>query len=58
VIVKVGDTPIADPDDLSAAINLLEPGQEVDIEIRRGDDTRTVSVKLEERPVGNLDRQP
>ena len=58
VIVKVGDTPITDPDDLSAAINLLDPGDEVELEIRRGDDARTVKVRLGERPLGDLDRQP
>ena len=58
IIVKVGDTPIRDPDDLSAAINRLLPGDEVEIEVRRGEDTRTVTVELGERPVGSLERDP
>ena len=58
IIVRVEDTPIRDPDDLSAAINALDPGSEIDVQVRRGDDTRTVQVTLGERPVGSLDREP
>jgi S1-C subfamily serine protease len=54
IITRVGDTDIANPDDLSAAISLLEPGTEVELEIRRDGDKRTVSVRLGERPVGTL----
>jgi S1-C subfamily serine protease len=58
VITKVGDTPIRDADDLSAAIALREPGEKVALEIHRDGDTRNVEVKLEERPLGSLQRRP
>jgi S1-C subfamily serine protease len=51
VITKVGGRPIANSDDLSSAIARFKPGQEADVEIHRGGETRTVKVKLDERPV-------
>jgi len=51
VITKVGDQPITNSDDLSTAIARFKPGQEADVEIHRGGETRTVKVKLDERPV-------
>ena len=52
VITKVGDQPITNSDDLSTAIARFKPGQEADVEIHRGGETRTVKVKLDERPAG------
>jgi S1-C subfamily serine protease len=51
VITKVGGRPIANSDDLSSAIARFKPGQEANVEIHRGGETRTVMVKLDERPV-------
>jgi S1-C subfamily serine protease len=51
VITRVGDQPITNSDDLSTAIARFKPGQEADVEIHRGGETRTVKVKLDERPV-------
>ena len=50
VIVKVGSKEIASPNDLSAAIGALKPGDEVRVEIFRGDERRTATVKLGTRP--------
>jgi S1-C subfamily serine protease len=52
VITKVGGTPVANADDLSEAIARFKPGEQVDVEIHRGGETRTVKVKLSERPLG------
>jgi S1-C subfamily serine protease len=53
VITKLGGRPIANADDLSAAIARLEPGEATDVEIHRGDETQTIKVKLGERPLGD-----
>jgi S1-C subfamily serine protease len=50
VIVRVDGEPVEDPDDVAAAIALLEPGDRVEVEVRRGDAERTVEVRLGERP--------
>ena len=47
-----------DANDLSSAVAQFQPGQEVDVEVHRGDDTRkTIKVKLGERPLFGA-RQP
>jgi S1-C subfamily serine protease len=51
VITKVGGTPVEHADDLSEVISRYDPGQDVKLEISRGGDTRTVTVKLGERPL-------
>jgi S1-C subfamily serine protease len=51
VITKVADHPVADADDLSQAISEFKPGERVDLQVHRGNDTKTVSVKLGERPL-------
>jgi S1-C subfamily serine protease len=51
VITKIGDTAIANADDLSDAVSRHKPGDTVDVEIHRGGDTQTVQVKLAERPL-------
>jgi S1-C subfamily serine protease len=51
VITKVGGKPIEHADDLSEVISEYDPGDDVQLEIHRGGDTKTVTVKLGERPV-------
>ena len=53
IITKLGGRPIANADDLSAAIARLEPGETTDVEIHRGGETQTIKVKLGERPLGD-----
>ena len=50
LIVKVGDTEIADPGQLADSIGKLKPGDEVRIEYFRGDQRRSAQVKLGTRP--------
>jgi putative serine protease PepD len=52
VITKVGGKPVEHADDLSEVIAEYDPGQDVQLEIHRGGDTKTVTVKLGERPLG------
>jgi S1-C subfamily serine protease len=51
VITKVGGTPVQHADDLSEVISGYDPGQDVKLEINRDGQTRTVTVKLGERPL-------
>jgi S1-C subfamily serine protease len=51
VITKVGGTPVQHADDLSEVISGYDPGQDVKLEIHRGGQTKTVTVKLGERPL-------
>jgi S1-C subfamily serine protease len=57
IITRIGDRKIEDPDDLSEAVQLLEPGQKVEVEIYRDGDKRTLDLELGERPL-NAPRQP
>ena len=41
---------IRNPSELSLAVLRKQPGDEVKVEFKRGGDTRTVTVKLGERP--------
>ncbi len=50
VIVAIQGEKIENSTDLVAAIEGLDPGQEVEIELYRGDEKRTETVKLGERP--------
>ena len=50
VIVKVGDRPIREESDLARMLVAYRPGQEVDVEVVRGKDRRTVKVRLGKRP--------
>ena len=54
VITAVGDTKVADANDLSSAVDTHDPGQQVSLTIERGGQQRTVSVTLGTRP----DRAP
>ena len=49
-IVKVADRPVADPDDLSAAVLEHEPGERIQLTVVRGGDERTIDVRLGTRP--------
>jgi S1-C subfamily serine protease len=57
VITKIGDRPVDDPDDLSVAVALLDPGTTVPVEAWRDGERRQVQVKLGERPLQRL-REP
>jgi putative serine protease PepD len=50
VIAAVDGKRIQSPDDVAAAIQDKQPGDSVDIEVRRGGNARTISVKLGTRP--------
>jgi len=51
VITKVGGKPVEHADDLSEVISQYDPGDDVELEIHRGGETKTVTVKLGERPL-------
>ena len=50
VVLAVGGTEVESPEDVRAAIDSRDPGAEVQVRIRRNGDTRTVEVKLGQRP--------
>jgi S1-C subfamily serine protease len=50
LVVAIGSTRVRNPSDLGEAVNAAKPGDTVQLEIRRGGDTRKVDVKLGERP--------
>ena len=50
VIVAVDGKPVVDPGDLADLISFRRPGDTVKLRVQRGGATRTVSVKLGERP--------
>jgi putative serine protease PepD len=50
LIVAVGGERIAGPDDVAAAIQDREPGESVDVEVRRYGELRTLEVRLAARP--------
>ncbi len=50
VIVAIDGEKIENSTDLVAAIEGLDPGQEIEIELYRGDEKQTETVKLGERP--------
>jgi 2-alkenal reductase len=54
VITKIDDRPINDPDDLSLAVTLLDPGSTVTVEAWRDGERRELEVELEERPLQRL----
>ena len=53
IITKIGDVTVENADDLSDAIAHFKPGETADMEIHRGGETKTVKVKLAERPLGD-----
>ncbi len=50
VIVAIEGEKIESSTDLVAAVEDLDPGQEIEVELYRGDEKRTETVKLGERP--------
>jgi putative serine protease PepD len=50
VITGVDGRDVTAPEDVSEAINALEPGDEIQVEVERGGESRVVSVELAERP--------
>jgi S1-C subfamily serine protease len=54
VITKVDGKPVADSAELADLIADYRPGDEVPLEIHRGGDTRTIEVRLGERPLGDV----
>jgi putative serine protease PepD len=50
VITRVNGAPISDPDDLSQIVSGLEPGDEVEVEVRRDGEEQTFEVELGTRP--------
>ncbi|MBW3551590.1 MAG: PDZ domain-containing protein [Proteobacteria bacterium] len=50
VIDRIGDTKIESENDLGLALTPYEPGEEIDVEIVRDGERKTVKVKLGERP--------
>jgi S1-C subfamily serine protease len=51
VITKVGGKPVQHADDLSEVISHYDPGQEVQLEVHRGSEVKTIAVRLGERPL-------
>ena len=51
VITKVGDKPIRHADDLSEVVSEYKPGEQVRVQVVRGEETKTLSVSLGERPL-------
>jgi S1-C subfamily serine protease len=54
VITRIADRPVDDPDDLSRAVALLDPGTTVTVEAWRDGERREVKVRLGERPLQRL----
>jgi S1-C subfamily serine protease len=50
VIVSIDGEPVKSADDVVGAVAGKRPGDTVELEVRRGDDTRTLRVELGERP--------
>ena len=50
VVTRVDGDEVQDPDDIAAAIDDNEPGDEIEVTVQRGGDDRTVTVTLGERP--------
>jgi putative serine protease PepD len=49
-IVAIDGDEVETPDEVRAAVDAHDPGDEVEVRIRRGGDTQTVTVTLGERP--------
>jgi S1-C subfamily serine protease len=50
LIFKVAGRAVAKPQDIAAAIDQKKPGDEVQVELYRGGEKKTVTVKLSQRP--------
>ncbi len=51
VITSIDGRPVRDPDDLSRAVSLIDPGSTVTVEAWRDGDKRSFEVRLGERPL-------
>ena len=58
VIVSVDDKSIGDSSELIDAVRSLKPGKEVDVVVLRGDQRKTFSVELGERPKNQIGIAP
>jgi serine protease Do len=54
VITSIDGRPVDDPDDLSRAVALLDPGETVALEAWRDGEHREVRIKLGSRPLSGL----
>jgi putative serine protease PepD len=50
VVVKAGGADVETGDDLRSAVSERKPGDELELEVRRGDETETITVELGTRP--------
>ena len=50
VITGVDGREVSDPEDVSAALDGLEPGDEIRVEVARDGERRTLTVELAARP--------
>lgn len=50
VITAVGDHNVASADDLTTAVNALQPGAKVDVTISRDSQTQTLTLTVGDRP--------
>jgi S1-C subfamily serine protease len=51
IITRIENKPIRDPDDLSEAVQLFDPGQKVTVEVYRDGEKRELQLTLGERPL-------
>jgi 2-alkenal reductase len=58
VLTRMAGRTLEEDQDLSKVIETLRPGQEVEVELYRGDERRTVRIKLGERPADAGRRRP
>ena len=57
-IVAIDGRPVRGADDLSELVAFKKPGEEIEIEVVRGDKRRTVTVKVAKRPERAPERAP
>ena len=50
VITSIDGREVSDPDDVAEIISDHQPGDEVEIELQRGGEERTIDVELSTRP--------
>jgi len=50
VIASIDGNPIASPDDVAEAVSNHQPGDEIEVEVIRGGERRTITVTLDARP--------
>ena len=50
MVTRVDGEAVQDPDDVATAIDDNQPGDEIEITVRRGGDERTLTVTLDRRP--------